>query len=182
MKKKVLGLLAALSVVAPLAAQASVQLPEGTEEFGVQGTAKIGDDWHVTLNGSYGVFIRDNWQVGGTTTVSAQDHNDLLSAKFGAFTEYNFVNSTRWVPYIGAATEVAALSFSENGSTGNIGEEGDSWALNIKLAAGVKYFVSANIAISAEANYNIATDDIDFSSEKASNSLTNFVIGTRYYF
>ncbi len=182
MKNKTMGLLAALSMLAPLSAQAAVQLPEGTQEFGVQGAAKIGSDWDVTLNGSYGVFIRDNWQVGGTTTVSAKDHNDELSAKFGAFTEYNFVNSTQWVPYIGAAAEVAGLSFSENGVDGNVGEEGDSWALNIELAAGIKYFVSPNIAISAEMNYNIATDDIDFSSDKASNSLTNFVIGTRYYF
>ncbi|MCG3866167.1 MULTISPECIES: outer membrane beta-barrel protein [unclassified Photobacterium] len=183
MKKNALSLLVALSVLAPVAAQAAVQLPAGTQELGVQGNAKLGSGWDLNLNGSYGTFVKDNWEVGGTASVRAQDKNDAISGKLGVFTEYNFVNSTNWVPYVGAATELAGLSYDEvNGSNGDLGKDGDSWALNIKLAAGVKYFINPNVALTAEANYNIATDDIDFDGDKAKDSLTNIVFGTRFYF
>ncbi|HIF9175786.1 TPA: outer membrane beta-barrel protein [Photobacterium damselae] len=182
MKKNALSLLVALAVIAPVAAQAAVQLPAGTQELGIQGNAKLGSGWDLNLNGSYGTFVKDNWEVGGTASIRAQDANDAISGKFGVFTEYNFVNSTNWVPYVGAATELAGLSYSEEGSSSNFGKDGDSWALNIKLAAGVKYFINPNVALTAEANYNIATDDIEFSSGKAKDSLTNIVFGTRFYF
>ncbi|WP_318497423.1 outer membrane beta-barrel protein [Photobacterium leiognathi] len=183
MKKNALSLLVALSVLAPVAAQAAVQLPAGTQELGVQGNAKLGSGWDLNLNGSYGTFVKDNWEVGGTASVRAQDKNDAISGKLGVFTEYNFVNSTNWVPYVGAATELAGLSYDEvNGSDADLGKDGDSWALNIKLAAGVKYFINPNVALTAEANYNIATDDIDFDGDKAKDSLTNIVFGTRFYF
>ena len=183
MKKNALSLLVALAVIAPVAAQAAVQLPAGTQELGIQGNAKLGSGWDLNLNGSYGTFVKDNWEVGGTASIRAQDANDAISGKFGVFTEYNFVNSTNWVPYVGAATELAGLSYDNtNGIDGDAGKDGDSWALNIKLAAGVKYFINPNVALTGEVNYNIATDDIEFSGDKAKDSLTNIVFGTRFYF
>lgn len=186
MKKNALSLLVALSVLAPVAAQAAVQLPAGTQELGVQGNAKLGSGWDLNLNGSYGKFIRDNWELGGTASIGAKDHNDEFNARIGVFTEYNFVNSTNWVPYVGAATELGGLHMSDNGTDTNFGKDGDSWALNVKLAAGVKYFVNPNVALTAEANYNIATDDIfsgdSYSSDKLKDSMTNIQFGTRFYF
>ncbi len=186
MKNKALRLLAALAVVAPVVSQAAVQLPAGTQELGVQGYAKLGSGWDVNVSGSYGLFVRDNWEVGGTTNIQVQDLNDALSLRIGVFTEYNFVNTTNWVPYVGAATELGGLSMSNDGTQGNIGEEGDSWALNVKLAGGVKYFVNRNVALTAEVNYNIATDKIfsgnSYSTDAAKKSLTNIVFGTRFYF
>ncbi|PSV40957.1 MULTISPECIES: outer membrane beta-barrel protein [unclassified Photobacterium] len=179
MKKNALSLLVALSVLAPVAAQAAVQLPAGTQEIGVQGNAKLGSGWHANINGTYGTFVKDNWEVGGTATVRAQDANDELSGQLGVFTEYNFVNSTNWVPYVGAAAEVGGLSLSNQGSDSN-------WGANAKFSAGVKYFINPNVAITSEVNYSIATDKIfssdSYSSEQAKNSLTNIVFGTRFYF
>ncbi|WP_318511436.1 outer membrane beta-barrel protein [Photobacterium leiognathi] len=179
MKKNALSLLVALSVLAPVAAQAAVQLPAGTQEIGVQGNAKLGSGWHADINGTYGTFVKDNWEVGGTVTVRAQDHNDELSGQFGAFTEYNFVNSTNWVPYVGAAVEVGGLSLSDEGADSN-------WGANAKVSAGVKYFINPNVAITSEVNYSIATDKIfssdSYTGEQAKNSLTNIVFGTRFYF
>ncbi|PSV29063.1 hypothetical protein C9J44_16970 [Photobacterium sp. GB-27] len=179
MKKNALSLLVALSVLAPVAAQAAVQLPAGTQEIGVQGNAKLGSGWHADINGTYGTFVKDNWEVGGTATVRAQDANDELSGQLGVFTEYNFVNSTNWVPYVGAAAEVGGLSLSNQGSDSN-------WGANAKFSAGVKYFINPNVAITSEVNYSIATDKIfssdSYSSEQAKNSLTNIVFGTRFYF
>lgn len=179
MKKNALSLLVALAVIAPVAAQAAVQLPAGTQELGVQGNAKLGSGWDLNLNGSYGTFVKDNWEVGGTATIRAQDKNDVFSGQFGVFTEYNFVNSTNWVPYVGGAIEVGGLSVSDSGADGN-------WGANAKFAAGVKYFINPNVAITSEVNYNIATDDIfssdAYSGQKAKDSLTNIVFGTRFYF
>ena len=179
MKKNALSLLVALSVLAPVAAQAAVQLPAGTQEIGVQGNAKLGSGWHADINGTYGTFVKDNWEVGGTATVRAQDANDELSGQLGVFTEYNFVNSTNWVPYVGAAAEVGGLSLSNEGSDSN-------WGANAKFSAGVKYFINPNVAITSEVNYSIATDKIfsgdSYSSDKAKDSLTNIVFGTRFYF
>ena len=181
MKKNALGLLVAFAVMAPVAAQAAVQLPAGTQELGVQGNAKLGSDYQVNLNGSYGKFIKDNWELGGTTSINLNEHNKL--AKVGVFTEYNFVNSTNWVPYVGAATELAALNYTKGeGFDADAGKSGDSWALNVKLSGGVKYFINPNVALSAEVNYNIATDDIEFTGSKLKNSMTNVVFGTRFYF
>lgn len=190
MKNNALRILVALAVVGPVAAQAAVQLNAGTQELGVQGYAKLGSGWDVNVNGSYGKFIRDNWEVGGTMTVRAKDIGDEISTRIGIFTEYNFVNNTQWVPYVGAATELGGLTLSgDNGSSGNIGEEGDSWALNVKLAGGVKYFINPNVALTAEVNYNIATDNIfsgdhtiDSVGTNLKSSLTNIVFGTRFYF
>ncbi len=72
MKKNALSLLVALSVLAPVAAQAAVQLPEGTQEIGVYGTAKLGSGWDLNLTGSYGYFVQDNWEVDGTTSIHAR--------------------------------------------------------------------------------------------------------------
>lgn len=191
MKNKALRLLVALAVVAPVVSQAAVQLPAGTQELGVQGYAKLGSGWDVNVSGSYGKFIRDNWEVGGTTNVQVQDRNDALSLRVGIFTEYNFINTTNWVPYVGAATELGGLSLTNEAGTGgnadaDLGTKGDSWALNVKLAGGVKYFVNKNVALTAEVNYNIATDKIfsgsTYSTDAAKKSLTNIVFGTRFYF
>ena len=61
-------------------------------------------------------------------------------------------------------------------------KDDESFALNVKLTAGVKYFVNKNVAISASVNHNIATDDISMSGDELKNTLTNVVIGTRFYF
>ncbi len=186
MKNKALRLLAALAVVAPVVSQAAVQLPAGTQELGVQGYAKLGSDWDIYLNGSYGFFVRDNWEVGGTANVQVQDLNNALSMRVGVFTEYNFTNHTNWVPYVGAATELGGLKIDTTGTSGDLGQKGDSWALNVKLAGGVKYFINPNVALTAEVNYNIATDEIfsgsSYTTDAAKKSLTNIVFGTRFYF
>ena len=183
MKKHLPKLVVALSVLTPFYTHAAVELPEGTQEVSVQGNAKLGSGWNLNLTGSYGYFIKDNWEIGGTATIDAQDANDAFTGKLGVFTEYNFVNSTNWVPYLGAATQLAGLSYDENaGAEGNIGKDGSSWALNIKLAGGLKYFINEHVALSGEINYNIATDDIEFNGDKAEDSITNIIFGTRFYF
>jgi outer membrane protein W len=180
MKKNALSLLVALAVIAP-ATQAAVQLPEGTQEISVQGNLNFQDDYQLNLATSYGYFVMDNWEVGAVLDANISDEQKL--AKLGAFTEYNFVNTTNWVPYVGAAAQLAGFSYVDtahghDGSASFGDEEKDGAAINFKLSAGVKYFINPNVALTAEVNYNIATDDLDVNGD----GFANILFGTRFYF
>ncbi|MGD8109467.1 opacity family porin [Vibrio sp. TRT 21S02] len=183
MKKTTLAI--ALMLASVGSAQAAVQLSEGTQEISVQGNLNLdySDEYLLVLDTSYGYFLADDWEVGGNLGVNMSDNNKRFV--LGAFTEYNFTNETNWVPYLGASAQFAALSYKDGqGFDGGLGEdgEGDSAALNFKMAAGVKYFINPNVALSAEVNYNIATDDVNVTSDGLSDSFTNIVFGTRFYF
>lgn len=158
---------------------ASVTLPEGTQELALQGNLDLDyvDDYLFVLSTSYGYFIRENWEIGGVLDVNMSDKSQQF--QFGGFTEYNFVNNSNWVPYLGAAAQVANLS----GDDGDFDFDfEDATALNIKLSGGVKYFINPHVAISAEVNYNISTDDINVTKDEVKDSFTRFVFGTRFYF
>ncbi|MGB7996502.1 MAG: hypothetical protein WCF45_10295, partial [Photobacterium halotolerans] len=89
-------------------------------------------------------------------------------------------NDSNWVPYLGAAAQLANLSADEDDDIDFDIE--DVTALNIKIAGGVKYFINPHVAISAEVNYNIATDDISVTKDGVEDSFTRFIFGTRFYF
>ncbi|WP_415721657.1 opacity family porin [Photobacterium ganghwense] len=178
MKKQAVAMAVIAVLNAPFA-MAKVTLEQGTQELALQGSLDLDyvDDYLFVLNTSYGYFIRDNWELGGVLDVSMSDSSQQF--QLGAFTEYNFTNSTNWVPYLGAAAQVANLS----GDDGDFDFDfEDVTALNIKIAGGVKYFINPNVAISAEVNYNIATDDISVTKDGLEDSFTRFIFGTRFYF
>ncbi|TDR77724.1 outer membrane protein with beta-barrel domain [Photobacterium lutimaris] len=178
MKKSAVALVLVGSVFTP-ALWAGVSLPEGTQEFGLQGSLDLDyvDDYLFVLNTSYGYFIRENWEIGGVLDVNMSDSSQQF--QLGAFTEYNFTNTTNWVPYLGLAAQVANLS----GSDGDFDFDfEDATAMTLKFAGGVKYFVNPHVAISAEVNYSIATDDINVTKDGLEDSFTRFVFGTRFYF
>ena len=190
MKKQTLGLLVALAVSAialPAVAEAAVQLPAGTQEASVAGNLNFNNNYDLNLNGSYGYFVKDNWEVGTNVGTSISKPNK--SVQVGAFTEYNFTNSTNWVPYVGAAAQFASLNYNkETGLDGNLGSGSAATArhhtngLNIKVTTGVKYFINPNVALSASVNYNISTAKVNFTSGEARKSLTNIDFGTHFYF
>ncbi|WEM43104.1 outer membrane beta-barrel protein [Photobacterium sp. DA100] len=178
MKKHAVAM-AVIAVIGAPSAFAAVTLEQGTQEFALQGSLDLDyvDDYLFVLNTSYGYFIRNNWEIGGVLDVSMSDSTQQF--QLGAFTEYNFTNSTNWVPYLGAAAQVANLS----GDDGDFDFDfEDVTALNIKISGGVKYFINPHVAISAEVNYNIATDDINVTKDGVEDSFTRFIFGTRFYF
>nr|WP_086937504.1 outer membrane beta-barrel protein [Thaumasiovibrio occultus] len=178
MKKSTVAL-ALMGILATPALWAGAELPQGTQEFGLQGSLDLDyvDDYLFVLNTSYGYFIRDNWEIGGVLDVNMSDSTQQF--QIGGFTEYNFTNSTNWVPYLGLAAQLANLS----GSDGDFDFDfEDATALNIKVSGGVKYFINPHVAVSAEVNYNISTDDINVTADGVEDSFTRFVFGTRFYF
>lgn len=171
--------MAVITILSAPSALAEVTLEKGTQELALQGSLDLDyvDDYLFVLNTSYGYFIYDKWELGGVLDISMSD--SAKQFQFGAFTEYNFTNSTNWVPYVGAAAQVANLSDVE----GDFGLDfEDVTALNIKLAGGIKYFINPHVALSAEVNYNIATDDISVTKDGLEDSFTRFIFGTRFYF
>lgn len=55
--------------------------------------------------------------------------------------------------------------------------------MNFETNAGIKYFISNNVAITTEVNYNIAaTDNLKVYGGDAKKSFTKFLIGTSFSF
>ncbi len=185
-KSAVALLVSSLSLSFPAMAD-MVNLSEGTQEFGLQGSLDLDyvEDYLFILNTSYGYFIRDDWEVGGVIDANLTDKRRTF--QLGAFTEYNFTNYSQWVPYVGAAAQFAGLnlsdgvSLSDSVSVGSDDKKNKS-ALNIKLSGGVKYFINPQVAISAEVNYNISTEKITVTKDGLKDSFTRIVFGTRFYF
>ena len=180
MNKNTVALAIILAFSVPAAS--AVELKAGTQEFALQGSLDLDyvDDYLFIINTSYGYFIYDNWQVGGVIDGSMSENNK--SFNIGAFTEYNFTYESNWVPYVSAAAQLATLNFDGGDFSGIDLDSEDITALNIKLGAGVKYFINPHVAISAEVNYNIATDDISVTKDGLEDSFTRFVFGTRFYY
>lgn len=163
-------------------ANSSAYMAQGTQELNIQGMVDFDaeDSYSVDLNGKYGYFIDDGWELG--TSISTDLSRHFKSAGVGLFTEYNFTNSSSFVPYVGIATELVQADYSTNDDELFSSESFDSTAMNFKTSFGVKYFISQYVAISAEANYNIATDHLKVSGGEAKDSFTKFIIGTSFYF
>ncbi|WP_233164468.1 opacity family porin, partial [Chromobacterium sp. ASV23] len=103
------------------------------------------------------------------------------SGALGVFTEYNFVNNSNFVPYVGASTQIISADYSGDKnefSTHSI----DHTGLNIKMKLGGKYFINKNVAFTAEMSHSISTHNVHISGSDLKKSATKFEIGTRYYF
>ena len=156
-------------------------LKAGVKEFSLQGLVDLDadDSYSVDLNSKYGYFIKDNWEVGGS--IATDLSKSYKSFGLGLFTQYNFTNTTNFVPYIGIATELINVDYDQKIKDLE-SKSFDVTAINFKASLGVKYFIRANIALTAEVNYNIATDNLKISGGDAKDSFTKFLIGTSFYF
>lgn len=127
------------------------------------------DSYSVDLNAKYGYFIINDWELGAN--ISTDLSKSYKSGGVGVFTEYNFTNSTDLVPYIGLATELVRANYNDN--LDNLDSKSfNATAMNFKSSLGLKYFISPSVAISAEVNYNISTDNLKVSGGDAKDSFT----------
>lgn len=155
-------------------------LDRGTKEISVSGRIEF-PDWEeidYDLDGSYGYFVRDGWEVG--TQIGAADFGDVDRVDVGLFTEYNFNRRKRWVPYIGAALGVGSVSFDDSFDAGSDLDDGDGWVFEVET--GVKWFIRPYMAISTAINFQVATDDIFATDDNIEDNLSTFLIGMRFYF
>ncbi len=103
-----------LALVASMQASAADWpiLKEGTQEVGLLGAIDFdaADSYQVNLAGNYGYFVNDGWEVGVDADVTAS--KSYKSGALGVFTEYNFVNNSNFVPYVGASTQIISADYS----------------------------------------------------------------------
>ena len=176
------SLLIAIVLSGPAFAVGSVDyLKQGTQELRVQGILDFDadDSYNVDAEVKYGYFVIDDWELGANLSMDLSKSNK--SGNVGVFTEYNFTNSTDFVPYVGLATELVRATYDDREN--NLESKSfNATAVNFKSSLGVKYFISDNVALTTEVNYNIATDHFKVSGGDAKDSFTKLLVGTSFYF
>lgn len=145
-------------------------LLEGTQELNVSGNLNFDTD-NYNLTGRYGYFVADNWEVGGDMSAGLSDETDTLDMSL--FTQYNFTNSTDFVPYIGIS---AGVLTAENGDSNILQQDDSGFVFTTQL--GVKYFVNEHVALSAEFEQSWS----DLEVQGLSDSFSEVRIGTSFYF
>lgn len=171
MKKTSIALILGFMAVS-LNAQANSEqyLPEGTQELNVAGNLNFDTD-NYNIAARYGYFISDDWEIGGDVNVALSDETDSMD--FSMFTQYNFTNSTDFVPYIGIS---AGLLSAKNGDSNFLQNDDDAFVFSTQL--GVKYFINRNVALSAEFEQSWS----DLEVQGMSDSFSEVRLGTSFYF
>lgn len=126
----------------------------------------------VDLDIFFGYFIRDYLEVGIEASVRDDDVFSFWSA--GLRTEYNFDLGTELVPYLGLS-----LSYGEVDS--DLTNEG-STAVILGGQAGVKYFLTEYLALSAAAVLEAATDNVFANDHDFDSTNAKIDLGIRCFF
>ncbi|OFE12203.1 hypothetical protein PHACT_02860 [Pseudohongiella acticola] len=156
-------------------------LDQGTKEVSISGRLEFPDfdKLDYDLDGSYGYFLQDGWEVGAQ--LGAADFGGVDRLDVGVFTEYNFNRDSRWVPYVGAAIGLGSVSFDDGDFDAESDlDDGDGAVFDIET--GVKWFVRPYMAISTAINFQLATDDVFATDDSIEDNITTLQIGMRFYF
>ena len=167
--KKMLAALFAVFMLTSLSSFAAPMLGQGTRQLDVNGSIDDnGEDLALSLNVGAGYFIANMLEIGGTAAGSVVGDFKTLSA--GVSGEYNFDIGAIVVPFVGAGLSLAWRDF--DGDT-------DSYFV-ASGSAGVKYFLVDTVALTAQANLLLATDDVYNGGKDAID--WNLTLGTSFYF
>ncbi len=177
---------------------------EGNREIGVSGGIDFDtvDDTLIDLNFTYGYFTADFLEFGGRVGIA--DSDTFTQWRVGAFTEYHFYSNQPMVPFIGASIDLAGASVETEGRSvvlASVNPDGaggadvaateivtrtkideDNTAIVLGFAAGVKYFLNEDVAISTALNLEFATDDIFPADNEVDSTNWDFEVGLRFYF
>jgi hypothetical protein len=185
--KTLIGLFAAVlalvCLASPVVAQESATTPllsKGTQELSVSGRLELpeSDELDYDIDGSYGYFFRDGWEVG--VQVLAADFGGRDRLEISGFTEYNFKRQTNIVPYLGGAIGLVTADFDNDVVLSTTINDDDG--LVFDMEGGVKFFVRPYMAVSLAINFKFATDDVFATDNSVEDNLTSVKIGMRYYF
>ena len=169
--KKTLTLIIGMAFIAGAAYGA--MLDEGTRELAVSGewefASEAGTAFDVELK--LGQFIMDGVLVGVMGAIADDDWITAWGA--GVYGEYHVDMGTALVPFVG----VSAIYYDVDPAEG----EGDD-AVVVGGAAGVKYFIAENIAITANYLYEWASEDVFFDDDEVEDTNHSIQLGMRFYF
>lgn len=167
----------------PASAQQDTSLPlldEGTRELSVAGRIVLPefDELDYDLDGSFGYFFRDGWEIG--VELSAADFGGQDRLEVGGFTEYNFMRESKWVPYVGGGLGLIAADFDDTVTIGTPIDDEDGIVFDVE--GGVKYFFEPYMAISFAIDFKVSTEEVFETDEAIEDNLSSIKIGMRYYF
>lgn len=169
--RKLMIVLAAVALATPAMSRV---IPEGTHEVGFAGSldTESAQGTDVTFAIKYGVYIADQWVIGGAFGVG--DNDIATNYEVGLYSEYNWDMEGDWVPYVGldalwAGTDLDALDDTLDGAV-------------VTPNLGLKYFFNPSVAGFGQVNYSIASDDIYTDNEgNLEDQNVGFVVGLRVY-
>jgi hypothetical protein len=155
-------------------------LDRGTQELSVAGTIDVPalDELDYDIDGSYGYFFRDGWEVGAR--LSAADVGGADRIEIGGFTEFNFHRDRTLVPYVGAGIGLVSADFDDEIVLGTPIDDEDGLVFDVE--GGGKFFLRPYMAISLAINFKVSTEDVFETDDAIEDSLNTIKIGMRYYF
>lgn len=139
---------------------------QGVTEFGLSGFLDWDDDTDYALNLSYGYFVNDCWMLG--VRLGTRGTNSDIDVSAGLFAEYNFHTGTKWVPFVGIGADWQRLD----------SDFADSDSIEMSGEFGVKYFMRANVAVTASMAGTWASDTLPDGNDFGS----RINLGLRFYF
>lgn len=183
---KTFSLLAAITAslaAVPASAQNGDDTPllgEGTREFSISGRIDLPefDELDYDLDGSFGYFFRDGWEVG--VELSAADFGGQDRIEIGGFTEYNFMRESKWVPYVGGGIGLISADFDDSITLGTPIDDEDGLIFDVE--GGVKRFLEPYMAISIAIDFKLSTEDVFATDDEIEDNLSSIKLGMRYYF
>lgn len=172
--RKILMLAVAALFVASSSQAAMIQ--EGTRELGVKGLIDFEseDDTLIDLTLSYGYFIADQVELGGS--VGIVDDDNFTQWRIGGFAEYNIDQGSEWVPFVGVSLDLSGAELD------NAIRDEDNTAIVFGVDVGIKYFLVEHLALTAALDFDVATDDIYQGENKAEDTDFAIEFGLRCYF
>ena len=162
----------AFAAVQTYAAPIAVDTQELLFYGGIDFESPAGTD--ISLDAGYGYFVADYVEVGG---LFGFDNDDIVSSfSAGGFAEYNIETETDVMPFVGTQLRVIYTDIE-------VAEESESeTALALGLYAGVKFFVTEQMAVSVRVLGETATEDVYVENDEVSNVDIGFEFGLRYFF
>jgi len=149
-----------VALVLCLAGSALAQHPflqRGTKELAVSGFFDFQNEGDALfdLRAAYGLFPRDNLEVGGFAEISG-DFDETFRYGLGGFAElhfptWSFLQTPHAIPYLGADLGLAFVA-------SDVSE--DNAALLFQLRPGIKWFIRDYFAIDTNFFFALATDDL----------------------
>ena len=165
--------LAIVSISAMAASGFAATLLQDTQEVIVEANfdPDTASGSHYDLSLAYGYFIADYLEVGGRFVWSDDDF--IQASSLGAFAEYNFDLGTEIVPFAGVSLDYAAVEIEDLNSDEN--------AIVLGITGGAKFFIAENVAISAAAVIEQATEDIYAEEDDVSDSDIRLEVAMRFF-
>lgn len=163
--------LSLIAVAAVAGTSFGASLKEGTRELVVEGglDPEAADGTAVALGVKYGVFIQDSVEVGVSGAYADSDDSTVYGA--GVFGELNFDSGSSTVPFVGVDASYL------NSDIGGVEDD----AVEVTGSAGVKLFVAENVAISVQANYHWASEDIYVNDGDVEDTDIDVTVGMRFF-